>query len=421
MMRTYLVASLLILCSVTLEARGEDWPQFRGPTGQGLSTATQVPIHWSATENVAWKTAIPGKGWSSPILNAGKLYLTTAVPGEGNPDSPLSLRALCIDAKSGTIDWNVEVFQQAGAKLVKIHSKNSYASPTPITDGKRLFVHFGTNGTACLDLSGKIVWTNQELQYAQVHGNGGSPILVEGALVVSCDGGDVQFVVALDQETGKIRWKTDRHSMATRKFCFSTPLVIDVAGKQQIVSPGPSAVIAYDPRDGRELWKVRYEGGYSVVPRPAYGQGLLFLSTGYDAPVLLAIRPEGAEGDVTDTHIVWQLKKQAPHNPSPLVVGNEVYVVSDGGVATCLEAKTGTQNWQQRVGGTYSASPVFVDGKVFLQNEDGEGVVIKAGTEFQELARNPLGERSLASYAIGDGALFIRTAEHLFRVQGPPG
>lgn len=413
------VIAACLLCGIAHECPAENWPQFRGPTGQGLSTADSLPIRWSDTEHVAWKTAIPGKAWSSPILQDGKVYLTTAVPADAGPDKPLSLRALCIDAKAGSIDWNVELFQQPGTKS-KIHPKNSHASPTPVTDGKRLFVHFGTHGTACLDLAGNVIWKNSELQYVPVHGNGGSPVLVAGAVVLSCDGGDVQFVVALEQATGKIRWKTDRHATAVKRFCFSTPLVIDVAGKQQVVSAGPGLVAAYNPQDGREIWKVRYEG-YSVVPCPAFGHGLLFVSSGYDSPTLFAIRVEGATGDVTDTHIVWRLKKGAPHNPSPLLVGNDLYLISDLGVATCLDARTGDQHWQQRIGGGFSASPLYAGGKIYLESEEGEGVVIKAAPKFEEIARNKLAERTLASYGAGDGALFIRTERHLLRIQAKDG
>lgn len=416
MQRGLLGLCLLSLVSGPAVLFAENWTEFRGPTGQGHSSVTGLPVKWSGTENVIWKQAIPGKGWSSPIVLDGKLYLTTAVPldKERGTAGPQSLRVLCLAADTGQADWNTEVFQQA-ASGIKIHPKNSHASPTPITDGKRLFVHFGTHGTACLDLQGKVVWTNQELKYAPVHGNGGSPVLVDGLLAFSCDGGDVQFVVALDVETGAIRWKTPREENGVKRFAFCTPLVIEVGGKKQIVSLGANSVSGFAPQDGAEIWKVRYEG-YSVVPRPVFGHGLLFLSTSYDNPTFLAIRPDGV-GDVTETHIEWQLKKGAPHNPSPLLVGDELYLISDNGIATCVDARTGRQHWQQRVGGNYSASPLFADGKIYFQSEDGEGIVIQAGTEFQEIARNPLGERTLASYAVGNGVLFIRSENHLYRVE----
>jgi outer membrane protein assembly factor BamB len=342
--------------------------------------------------------------------------LTTAVPKEAGDSAPQSLRAICVDAATGEIVWNVETFQQPGG--VKVHNKNSHASPTPITDGKRLFVHFGTHGTACLALAdGEILWRNQELKYAPLHGNGGSPVLVDNLLIVSCDGLDEQFVVALDKSTGKIRWRTPRDINPAKGFSFGTPLVIRIGDKQQIVSQGSDAVIAYDPQNGREIWKVRYPGGYSVVPRPVFGLNLLFVCTGYDSPTLLAIRPEGAAGDVTETHIAWSLKKAVPLNPSPLLVGDALYLISDKGIATCLEATTGKERWQQRIGGDFSASPIYADGKIYLESEEGMGIVLRPGPKYEELARNPLGERTLSSFAVGDGALFIRTERLLRRIQ----
>ncbi len=398
-------------------AIAEDWTEFRGPTGQGHSTATGLPTEWTAGKNVAWRHEIPGKGWSSPIVLGKRLYLTTAVPvGDGGESGPQSLRAICVDSAVGGILWNVEVFRQPDS--APMHVKNSHASPTPVTDGKRLFVHFGPHGTACLALKdGSILWRNEDLTYSPVHGNGGSPVLVGELVVVSCDGADKQFVAALDRATGTIRWRTPRNLKPERGFSFGTPLVIEVDGKQQIVSAGSDAVAAFDPKNGHEIWRVTYPGGYSVVPRPVYGNGLLFVCTGYNTPTLLAIRPKGASGDVTATHVEWRTNKAVPHNPSPLLVEDALYFVSDKGVVTCLEATSGKQHWQHRIGGNFSASPLYADGKIFLQNETGEGIVLKPGREYQELARNPLGERTLASYAIGDGALFIRSQSHLARMQ----
>jgi outer membrane protein assembly factor BamB len=389
-------------------AHAEDWPQFRGPDGQGHSNARNVPVHWSSTSNVAWKAPVPGLGWSSPVLSAGRIYLTTAVAAGGN----LSLRALCMEAESGRMTWNVEVFSGSAGS---VHNKNSHASPTPLPDGGRVYVHFGPQGTACLDLSGKILWRNNELKYPPVHGSGGSPILVDNTLIFSCDGASNPFVVALDARTGKILWKTARETDASRTFSFSTPLLISVNGAKQVISAGSNVVCAYDPNTGREIWRVRYDG-YSVVPRPVYGHGLVYLSTGFDHPVLLAVRPDGI-GDVTDTHVSWKCSRSAPNTPSPLLSGNELYMVADSGVASCLDALTGRVHWQERVGGGCSASPVLAEGRIYIQTEDGTGVVLAASREFQKIASNAMGERSLASYAVGDGALFIRTAQNLYRIQ----
>lgn len=409
-----IAVALLFSTIVSPALLAEDWTQFRGSGSQGLSQATELPLHWSADRNVRWKQPIAGKGWSSPILLAGRLYLTTAVPLSQEAAPALSLRTLCLEAESGKTVWDVEVFRQAAG--TKIHTKNSHASPTPITDGKRLFVHFGTNGTACLDLDGKVIWTNRELKYSPVHGSGGSPVLWDDLVIVSCDGGDVQFVVALDQRDGKIRWKTPRETDPSKGFSFSTPLLIEAAGRKQLISAGSDAVFAYNPADGKVLWQVRYKDGYSVVPRPVFGNGLVYVCTGYNTPSLLAIRPDGL-GDVTDSHVVWRYSKAVPKNPSPLLVGEELYIVSDIGIATCLDANSGDEIWQSRLGGDFSASPVYAAGRIYLQSEKGEGIVLKAGRKFEELARNPLEERTLASYALADKALFIRSEGHLVRIE----
>ncbi|MBI3880030.1 MAG: PQQ-binding-like beta-propeller repeat protein [Verrucomicrobia bacterium] len=412
--------ALVLFASLALTplARAADWPEFRGPTHDGLSTERGLPISWSATngapmKNIAWKIPLPGGGWSSPVVVKGKIYLTTAVSETGQ--SGLSLRVLCLDAKRGGTLWNTEVIHREEG--VKHHRKNSDASPTPIIEGDRLYAHFGHYGTACLDLAGKVVWKNTELEYSPVHGNGGSPALTPRALVFSCDGRDAPFVVALDKLTGKVLWKTARVTDAKKKFAFSTPLVIQAGNRTEVISPGSGAVCAYDPQTGKELWRARYGEGYSVVPRPVFGHGLLFLSSGFDQPVLLAIRPGGA-GDVTDSHVAWKLDKGAPKSPSPLLVGNELYLVSDAGIASCVDAKTGAVHWSERLGGDFSASPIYADGKVYFQNETGTGYVVAAEKQFKLLAQNALGEKTLASYAAADGALFIRGEANLYRVQG---
>ena len=406
-MRIGAASFVLLLATATLGLAG-DWTEFRGPTGQGLAEASGLPTEWSPEKNVAWKVELPGKGWSSPVVLGKKIFLTTAVPkGQGQ-----LLRAVCLDAATGKTLWDELVFEQTGGGC---HSKNSHASATPVTDGKHLFVHFGTHGTACLDLDGQIVWKTNEIRYSPVHGNGGSPVLVDGKLIFSCDGSDTADVVALDQKTGDIVWKTPRPANSGKKFAFSTPLVITVQGMTQVVSAGASTVAAYDPKTGAEIWRVRSPGGYSVVPRPVFGHGLVYLSTGYDQPSILAIRPDG-QGDVTATHVAWKFSRSAPRNVSPILVGDELYIVSDNGVLTCLDAKSGEEIWQQRLGGAYSASPIFADGKLYFLNEEGEGVVVQPGKTYKELARNTLEEQTLASYAVVDQSLLIRTEGHLYRM-----
>jgi outer membrane protein assembly factor BamB len=403
---------LVLLCGTAAAA---DYPQFRGPAGDGHGAATNLPATWNETTNVAWKTPIPGKGWSSPSLYQDRIYLTTAAPAEGGGTGDLSLRVLCLDAEDGRIRWNEEVFRQTGRTAPKIHNKNSHASPTPLVAGDRIYVHFGHQGTACLEPDGKVLWRNQKLKYAPVHGNGGSPILVDGLLIFACDGSENPFVVALDAKTGEQKWRFRRPGDPVKKFSFSTPTAIDVAGKTQVVIPGSGVVNAIDPATGRQIWRVDYDG-YSVIPKPIFGHGLVFMSTGYDSPTVVAIRPDG-KGDVTDTHVQWTLERGAPHTPSLLLVGDELYMVSDRGIVTCVDARTGRQHWQERIGNNYSASLVHADGKIFVQSEEGPAVVLKPGKRYEKLADAGFKEPTLASYAVGENALFIRTEKNLYRVQ----
>ena len=411
-----LLLCLFVSFVVLSLASAADWPQFRGPAGDGLAAAKNLPTKWDETTNVTWRTPIPGKGWSSPSLYHGKLYLTSAVPLDpGSGSGPeISLRALRVDAASGKIEWNVEIFRQ-GPGAPKIHAKNSHASPTPLVAGDRVYVHFGHQGTACLDLAGKIIWKDATHFYPPTHGNGGSPVLEGGLLIFSCDGGDKPYVVALNAATGKEVWRMPRPADAEKKFSFSTPVLITVNGQRQLISPGSDVVSALDPATGREIWRVRYDG-YSVIPKPLFGHGLIFLSTGYNSPVVMAIRPDGS-GDVTETHVAWTLKKGGPHTPSLLLVGNELYMIADKGIATCVDAKTGQQHWQERIGGNYSASPLFADGKMYLQSEEGPAYVLMPGTTFEKPMETGIKERTLASYAVDDKALFIRTESNLYRIE----
>jgi outer membrane protein assembly factor BamB len=409
------VALSIVVVAGTSQAA--DWPQFRGPTGDGVSKATGVPIEWNATDNVAWKQPIPGGGWSSPVLSDGKLYLTTAV-SEGK--DPVSLRALCLDAANGRIVWDTEVFQPEASLASQKHSKNGYASPTPIIDGDRLYAHFGHMGTAALDPAGNVVWRQTSLSYEPRHGNGGSPQLVGDLLVFNCDDMEKPFIASLDRASGDVRWKTERNSTALKKFSFSTPIAIDVSGKQQIVSQCSGFVGAYDAKDGREIWRVRYGEGYSVVPRPVFAHGLVLVASGFDRATLYAIDPKGAKGDVTDTHVVWTHEKGAPLTPSVVVAGDELYFVSDNGVASCLDARTGKVHWTERLGGNFSASPIFAAGRIYFQSEAGVTTVIKAAKTFESLATNDVGERTFASPVPTDGALFLRSEAHLWRIQHEP-
>ena len=393
--------TLLLLFFLILPA--SDWPQFRGPTGQGTSDEHGLPLNWGETTNVRWKVPIPGKGWSSPVIQGDRIWLTTAT------EDGKSLRAISVDRNTGAILQNVEVFRLKSAKLT--NSKNSFASPTPIIDGDHVYIHFGAFGTACISQTGEILWkTRLEYDNGQ-HGTGGSPVLYDDLLIISCDGNDIQYVVALDKLTGKVRWKKSREGYQA----YTTPLIVKLADGDQVISPGAFRAVSYDPRNGKELWQVTYGEGFSNVPRPVYGDGLVFICTGFQQPSLLAVRIDG-KGDVTKSKVAWKLDRGVPLTPSPLLVGNELYLVTDNGIATCVDAKTGKENWRARLGGNHSASPIYADGRIYFLSEEGESVVIAPGKELKHLATNQLDGRTLASMAVAGGSIFVRSETHLYRI-----
>ncbi len=395
MTKTLLFLSILLLA--------QDWPEFRGRTGQGHSDERGLPLTWSETKNVRWKTAIPGRGWSSAAIQGDRIWLTTATE-EGK-----SLRAVSIDRNTGAILQNVEIFRLKS--VGNLNGKNSQASPTPILEGDRVYLHFGAHGTACITQSGEIVWkTRLDYDNGQ-HGPGGSPVIYDNLLIVSCDGQDVQYVAALDKQTGKVRWKKFREGYQA----YTTPLVVRLPEGDQVISPGALRAVAYEPRTGKEIWQVRYGEGFSNVPRPVFGAGLVFICTGFHQPSLLAVRLDG-RGDVTKSHIAWTLKRGVSLTPSPLIVGDELYMVSDNGIASCLDVKSGAPHWQVRLGGNHSASPIYADERIYFLSEEGESVVIAPGKEFKALARNQLDGQTLASMAVSNGSIFVRSQTHLYRL-----
>jgi len=394
---------LLPLIVVALLSFSADWPEFRGPTGQGHSIEKGLPLNWTETSNVKWKTAVPGVGWSSPSIQNDLIWLTTATE-EGR-----SLRLIAVDVATGHIINNVEVFRLKSAP--RLNAKNSYASPTPVLDGDRIYVHFGAFGTACLTSSGEVIWkTRLDYDNGQ-HGPGGSPVIYDDLLILSCDGMEIQFVVALDKTTGKVRWKKYRQG----NQAYTTPLIVRPASGDQVVSPGAFRAISYDPRSGKELWEVRYGDGFSNVPRPVYGNGLVFICTGFQQPSLMAVRVDG-RGDVTKSHVAWTLNRGVPLTPSPLLVGDELYLISDNGIASCLDSGSGKPYWQVRLGGNHSASPLFADDRIYFLSEEGESVVVSPGKEFKAIARNQIDGRTLASMAVSGSSIFIRSDTHLYRI-----
>lgn len=394
-------AFVLLLC---ITAAAQDWPEFRGPSGQGISDEHGLPLVWSETNHVKWKIAIPGRGWSSPAILGDRIWLTTAT------DDGKSLRAICVDRNTGSIAQNIEVFRIKG--LGPMSPKNSLASPTPVLEGDRVYLHFGAHGTACINQTGEIIWkTRLEYDNGQ-HGPGGSPVIYDNLLILSCDGNDIQYVVALDKTTGKVKWKKTRQGYQA----YTTPLVVKLPAGDQVISPGAFRAISYEPQTGKELWQVRYGEGFSNVPRPVYGNGLVYICTGFQEPSLLAVRVDG-RGDVTNKKMIaWSLKRGAPLTPSPLLVGEELYVITDNGIATCLDASTGKEYWKARVGGNHSASPIYADGRIYFLSEEGESMVIAPGKELKVLAKNELNGETLASMAVSGGSIFVRSRTHLYRL-----
>ncbi len=412
------LSGLLAVLLMASESRADDWPEFRGPQGQGHAGGANFPLKWDESTNITWKRPVKGIAWSSPVIVKDRIYLTTSTvtKGEGENDKgEVILGAVCLNAKTGEQIWEKTVLQHP--TNVQIHKKNSHASPTPIVEGDGLYLHFGSNGTARLTLDGNVVW-KRVLDYEPQHGNGGSPALAGDVLIICCDGTDQQYVIGLDKKTGETRWKENRSFTASKGFSFSTPLLITVNGQQQAICPGSGGVIAYEPQTGKEIWKASYGEGYSVIPRPVYGNGLVYVCSGYNKPKLFAIDPTGT-GDVTATHIRWETDKQVPHSPSLLLVDKLLFFVSDKGIARCVDAVTGEEHWQQRLGGNFSASPLLLENRVYFQDEQGHTTVIAASPKFEVLAESQLDkdERTFASYAIADNAIFLRSENHLYRIE----
>lgn len=401
------------LCGVSnLSFAQENWPEFRGPTQQGHAEAKNLPVEFNNEKNVTWKTPIAGRGHSSPVIWENQLWITSAY------DEGKSLHAICLDKESGKVIHDVEVF--TNEETVNVNAKNSHASPSPVIESGRIYVHFGTYGTACLDTAtGEKMWENRDLKLNHQEGPGSSPVLFENLLLLNCDGYDVRYVTALDKQTGKTVWKKDRpgglNETGDINKAFCTPTIISWEGNPLMINPGAQTVVAYDPRDGNEIWWSKYKG-FSVVPRPVVKDDIVFIATGYMKPELHAIRL-GGKGDVTESNLVWKATAQVPCNSSFLLAGEELFMVSDAGIATCLNSKTGKPLWTKRLNDSFWASPFDANGRIYFCGENGTVTVLKAGKKFEQLARNEFPDGIFATPAISGESLYLRTLGGIYRIE----
>lgn len=420
---------LLLLFVWSLPAQGA-WPQFRGPWGNGMATQPDeaeplgLPVRWSEQENVRWKTPIPHRGWSTPVVMDGQVWLTTATL-DGH-----EFFAICVDAETGEIRLNKKLFHCDNPEPLG-NPLNAYASPSAVVEPGRVYVHFGSYGTACLDTrTFEVLWRRDDLPCRHYRGPGSSPILFENLLILTMDGVDVQYLVALDKKTGETVWRTDRtadwddldedgnpRDEGDMRKAYSTPLIVEIDGEKHMLTVGAKAVYGYDPTDGRELWRVNTPA-FSGAASPVFGQGLALMVTGFGRTELLAIRPDG-RGDVTDTHVAWRTASLVPQTPSPVLIGDLFFMINDTGSTTCLEVTTGKQLWRDRIRGNFAASLLYADGHIYTFSREGRTTVFKAARDYEVVAMNVLDSGFMASAAVAGRALFLRTREHLYRIETP--
>lgn len=428
--RRWLVACLCLLASFSQAA--DNWPQYRGPDGDGKSSSRNLPLTWSETNNVKWKTPIHGRAWSSPVIWDNQVWLTTAT------EDGTQLFAVCVDRDSGKIVHDLKLFTVEKPQFA--HKFNTYGSPTPVIEADRVYVTFGSPGTACLDTkTGRVLWQRRDLECNHYRGAGSSPILVGDLLIMSYDGSDHQFIIALNKQTGATVWRQERsidfkdllpngkpEAEGDWRKAYATPHLATLDGQPTLLSQGAKAFYAYEPKTGRELWRVEERSSHSGSARPSIGHGLIFLNTGWSSGQILALRP-GRNGEVIDANsnttatatlqVVWKNKRNVPKKPSLQLVDDLLYSIDDGGMAACLDAKTGTEVWRERVGGNYSASPLYADGKLYFFSEEGKTTVLEAGRQFKKLAENTLADGFMASPAAAGKALYLRTKSALYRIE----
>jgi outer membrane protein assembly factor BamB len=424
---TRIISPILLLAITLFSAPSADnWPQFRGPHGDGHADAQGLPLTWAENRNVVWKTPIHDRGWSSPVIFGDQIWLTTA-----SPDGK-RLSAICIDRKNGKVVRDIKLFDVEHPQYA--HPFNSYASPTPVLEAGRAYITFGSAGTACIDTASfQVLWQRRDIECNHFRGAGSSPILYRDLLVMDFDGSDHQFVIALDKRTGKTAWRTERSidfndldkngkPAADGDFrkAFSTPQITTVNGRTEMISLGSKAAYSYDPLNGHELWRVEERAQFSASTRPVVGFGMMFYPTGFPTGQLFAVRL-GGRGLLPDSSIAWRVGKAVPNKPSILLVDDLIYMVNDTGIASCIEAKTGTTVWQKRIGGEYSASPIYAEGKIWFFSEDGKATAIKAARSFELLGESQLEDGFMASPAVAGKAVYLRTKTHLYRIESPSG
>lgn len=437
----HILAPILILALVavlalpyTTQAQGNKsyWNQFRGPNGDGKNSATDLPVEFSETQNIRWKTAIPHAGYSSPVVWDDQIWLTTGL------EDGRELFAICVDLNSGEIIHDIKVFDVAEPQL-EYEGLNTHATPTPVVEDGRVYVHFGTYGTACLDTkAGEKLWERRDLNCDHRVRPASSPIIDGNLLFLTFDGVDAQFAVALDKNTGETVWRQNRAVKSDlvdvlkatgfdeaeakeaakekpndEKKSYATPTIIEYQGRKQLISPAARVTYSYDPKTGAELWRVRSQGwGWNVACRPIFAHGLVYFTTGVSKQ-LFAVRSSGS-GDVTDTNVVWSTRKGAPDVPSPLVVDDLIFWINDGGGVFCLDAKDGSMVWRNRIRGDYWASPIYSDGKIYFSSKEGKVSVISAAREFELLAESEFDASFIASPAVAGNNIILRSTTHLY-------
>lgn len=441
MLRNLAVGMVLATISLTAVAHGENWPQFRGLGARGVSSQQGLPTVWGPDKNVLWKVEIPGTAWSSPIVWGNRVFVTTAVPeGEqeepkkglyfgGNredvPEMTYRWKVLCLDLETGKLLWDVVAHE--GKPATAIHLKNTYASETPVTDGERVYAFFGSAGLYCYDFSGRLLWKRDLGAYPTRFGWGtaSSPVVDEGKVFIQDDNEEKSFLVALDAKTGEEVWRDDRKEISS----WATPFIWRHGKRTELITAATNYVRSNDPATGELLWKLT--GMSSIaVPTPLAGDGLLYVSSGYvmdPRRPLFAIRP-GASGDVSlqgdessNSSVAWAQKHGGPYMPTPILVGNNIYVLYDRGFMACYDAVTGEPRYEkQRVGrggSGFTSSPWSYDGKIFCLNEDGDTYVIEAGNEYKEVGKNSIDEMFMATPAIGKNTVLLRGAKHLYALR----